>query len=44
MNFSRAFQNIVFRSVASVTKKLWAILDLFFKDRISFRPAPYPIN
>ena len=27
------FKNIVFRYVALVTKKLWAILDFFSKDR-----------
>ena len=32
MNFQGLFKNIVFRPVALVTKKLWAILD-FFKDQ-----------
>ena len=42
MHVSRAFQK--YRSVALVTKKLWAILDFFFTDRTFFRPVPYPIN
>jgi len=41
MNFSRAFKTIVFRSVALVTKKLWAILDFFFQ-RPDFSSALYP--
>ena len=44
MHFSRAFQRI-FRSVALVTKKLWAILDCFSQTgRFFFRPVPYHIN
>ena len=31
MHFSRLFKNIVFRSVALVTKDLWAILDFFHR-------------
>ena len=42
--FQGLFKNIVLRSVALVTKKLWAILDFFFTDRTFFRPVPYPIN
>ena len=37
-------KNIVFRSVALVRKKLWAILDFFPTDRTFFRPMPYPVN
>ena len=42
VHVSTAFQK--YRSVALVTKKLWAILDFFFTDRTFFRPVPYPIN
>ena len=35
--FQGLFKNIVFRSVALVTKKLWAILDFFFTDPSLFR-------
>ena len=38
------FKNIVLRSVALVTKKLWAILEFFFTDCTYFRPVPFPIN
>jgi len=38
------FKNIVFRSVALVKKKLWAILDFFSQTGLFFRPVPYPIN
>ena len=31
MHFSGLFKNIVFRSVALVTKKLWTILDFFHR-------------
>ena len=37
--FQGLFKNIVFRSVALVTTKLWAILD-FFRDQTFFRPYP----
>ena len=37
------FTNIVFRSVALVINKLWAILD-FFTDRTLFRPVLYNKN
>ena len=37
--FRGLFKNIVFRSVALVTKKLWAILDFFFTDRTFFPPC-----
>ena len=36
--FQRLFKNIVFRSVASVTKKLRTILDLFYMDYTFYRP------
>ena len=39
--FQGLFKNIVFRSVALVTKKLWAILDLLF-HRPDFFSALYP--
>ena len=42
--FQGLFKNIVFRSVALVTKKLWAILDFFSQTGLFFRPVPYPIN
>ena len=42
--FQGLLKNIVFRSVALVTEKLWAILDFFFTDRTFFRPVSYPIN
>ena len=38
------FKNIVSRSAALVTKKLWAILEFFFTDCTFFRPVPFPIN
>ena len=41
--FQGLFKNIVFRSVV-VTKKLWAISDLFFKDWTFFRPVPNPMH
>ena len=37
MNFLKAFKTIVFRFVALVTKKLWAILDFFS----ALYPIPY---
>jgi len=39
--FQGLFKNIVFRSVALVTEKLWAILDFFF-HRPDFYSVPYP--
>ena len=41
--FQGLFKKIVFRSVALVKKKLWAILDFFYTDRTFYRPVPYPI-
>ena len=41
--FQGLFKKIVFRSVAFVIKKLWAILD-FYTDRDFYRPVFYPIN
>ena len=38
------FNNIVFRSVASVIKELWAILDFFFTLQTFYRPVPYPMR
>ena len=35
-------KNIVFRSVALVTKKWWAILDFVFHRPFFFPPLPYP--
>ena len=35
---------MVFRSVALVTKKLWAISDFFSQTGLFYRPVPYPIN
>ena len=40
--FQRLIKNIVFRSTALVTKKLWVIL-VFFSQTRYFRPIPYPI-
>jgi len=42
--FQGLFRNIVFRYVALVTKKLWAILDFFSKDRNFFRPVINPMH
>ena len=39
--FQGLFKNIVFRSVALVTKNVWAILDIFFTDLTFFRPINY---
>ena len=39
--FQGLFKNIVFRSVALVIKKLWAILDFFFTNSRLFS-ALYP--
>ena len=41
--FQGLYKNIVFRSVALVTKKLLAILNLFHIPDVFFRPEPYPI-
>ena len=43
-NFQGLFKNIVFRSVALVIKKLWAILDFFYTLRTFYRPVPYPMH
>ena len=40
--FQGLFKNIVFRSVALVTKKLWAILDFFFTDWTFLSPCTLP--
>ena len=40
-------KNLVFRSVALVTKKLWGILDFFSTDRTFYRPVctqPYALK
>jgi len=42
--FKGFFKNIVFRTVALVTKKLWAILDYFPQTRHFPRPVPNTIN
>ena len=44
MHFQGLFKNMVFRSVALVTKKLWAISDFFSQTGLFYRPVPYPIN
>ena len=41
--FQGLFKNIVFRSVALVIKKLWAILDFFYTPDF-YRPVPYPTH
>jgi len=38
------FENMVFRSVALVTKQLWAILVFFSHTGLFFRPVTYLIN
>ena len=43
-HFQGLFKNIVFRSVALVIKKLWAILEIFYTLRTFYRPAPYPMH
>ena len=40
--FQGLFKNIVFRSVALVIKKLWAILDFFYKLLPFYHPVPCP--
>ena len=40
--FQGLYKNIVFRSVALVTKKLWAILDFFFHRPNFFPPCILP--
>ena len=42
MHFQGLFKNMVFRSVALVTKKLWAISDFFFTDRTFLPPCTLP--
>ena len=42
--FKGFLKNIDFRSVALVTKKLWAILDFFSQTGLFFRPVPYHLN
>ena len=42
--FQGLFKNIVFRSVAVVIKKLWAILDFFYTLQTFHRPVPYPMR
>ena len=42
--FQGLFKNIVFRSVALVIKKLWAILDFFYTLQTFYRPVPYPMR
>jgi len=41
--FQGLFKNIVFRSVALVTNKLWAILDFFLKDQ-TFSALSHPMH
>ena len=38
--FQGLFKIIIFRSVALVTKNLWAILVFFYTDRTFYRPVP----
>ena len=40
--FQGIFKNIVFRSVALVIKKLWAILDFFFNTPDFLPPCTLP--
>ena len=40
--FQGLFKNIVFRSVALVIKKLWAILDFFLPTRDFLPPCTLP--
>ena len=42
--FQGLFKNIVFRSVALVMKKLWAILDFFYTLQTFYPPVPYPMR
>ena len=42
LHFKGLFRNIVIRSEALVTKKLWAFLYYFFTDPTFFSPVPYP--
>ena len=42
--FQGLSKNIVFRSVALVIKKLWAILDFFNTLQTFYRPVPYPMR
>ena len=42
--FIYIIQNIVFRSVALVIKKLWAILDFLYTDQTFYRPVPYHMH
>ena len=41
--FFKGFSNLVFRSVALVTKKVWAFIDFFYTDRIFKSPVPYSV-
>ena len=41
--FTGLFKTIVFRSLASATKTLLAILDFFHRPDF-FHPVPYPVN
>ena len=42
--FQGIFKNIVFRSVALVIKRLWAILDFFYILQTFYHPVPYPLH
>ena len=42
--FQGLFKNIVFRSVAFVTKKLWAILDVFLTQTLFYFLLVYPMH
>ena len=42
--FQGLFKNLVYRSVALVIKKLWAILDFLYTDQTFYRPVPYHMH
>ena len=44
MHFIELFKNIVFRSVALVTKKVMGYLNFFHRPHVFCRHVPYPIN
>ena len=42
--FQGLFKNRVFRSVALVIKKLWAIIDFYYTLRTFYHPLPHPMH
>ena len=42
--FKGFFKTLISRSVALVTKKLWAIIVFFYTDRTFYRPVYYPMH